>query len=441
MYVEVKPALLLTLCLAACGGGDKAKNPFDPVPDCTGASIVAGMGSPQFVISSLDIADLSEGLDLDGNGTIDNKMSLLGGLVNQSLDENLKKDHDFILPFELFGYTGSDTTCAKLQLYKADFNKDRDADKVTTTWNKGDCDDTNPNINPGATEDPTNRVDDDCDGYADNPTKGSKPVDTQDLDGDGYTLAMGDCDDRADAAHLALAKSRHPGAVEICDDGIDQDCDGIPDNGAACDPMGSSMPPLAIDKAVAPIPFGAGSVSGGTFLAGPGVFQLTIPAVQGAQLDLKLIGVRFKYPLTQGANGTSITGGFLGGVLGAQVLAANKGIDADKIISKEQSLLDAIFVGQIGTLFGLEKDKDQHTLPDMDVDGDGLETFWMEGSPADGIPKVDTCKDGDGTIVRNNFDGKNTPCYLATDANGKLRFVDGLSAALKINAVPAKIVP
>lgn len=40
-----------------------------------------------------------------------------------------------------------------------------------------------------------------------------------DLDLDGVTLASGDCDESA--------PDRHPGAVEYCNDGIDQDCDGL----------------------------------------------------------------------------------------------------------------------------------------------------------------------------------------------------------------------
>ncbi len=50
-------------------------------------------------------------------------------------------------------------------------------------------------------------------------TESVPPVDA---DGDGYSVAAGDCDD-TDA-------SRNPGAAEVLD-GVDQDCDGEPDDG------------------------------------------------------------------------------------------------------------------------------------------------------------------------------------------------------------------
>ena len=58
-----------------------------------------------------------------------------------------------------------------------------------------------------------------------------------DLDGDGYTLCSGDCDD--------ASASVHPGAAELCD-GVDNDCDGTADGGEA--PAG--QPVLTLRAAV-----------------------------------------------------------------------------------------------------------------------------------------------------------------------------------------------
>jgi hypothetical protein len=87
---------------------------------------------------------------------------------------------------------------------------DLDSDKDGYTRGRGDCDDANPLIHPGAKEIPYDGIDQDCDGK-----------DLTDVDADGYpgTKAGGDdCDDNN--------PNVHPGAKEVCGDGIDQDCSG-----------------------------------------------------------------------------------------------------------------------------------------------------------------------------------------------------------------------
>lgn len=439
------------LSIATAGCSNK-KDPFKPVPECMGPTVVPFTGSRSMVVSSLAIADADEGFDLDLDGKVDNKLSPLAALANDSIKMSFTQKHDIILPIEMFGYEGSDNSCTKFVYYVGKFNQDRDADGKDTNWTpgSGDCDDTDASIKPGATEDLTNRVDDDCDGYADNMTKGSKPSDTSDMDGDGYSLAQGDCDDRADAAHLAMAKMRHPGAPEICGDGIDQDCNGIADDGDACDPfkmnnLTMDVQAVSFDSAMQPlISFKDGTVKMGVLNAGPDKFQLNVPFQKGITLNLDLTGARVQMDLMDAGGLTSVpalgpdgkAGGRLGGVLSAVTLAQINGIDAGGVIKPDQSLLDAVFAGAVGTVLGLDQDNDQHYLPDIDVDGDGIEAFWQTNpTPAGGSAHVDTCRDGDGTIIMG------TDCPLAKDAKGNYRFVDGLSAALKFSAVPAKLNP
>src|SRR3954451_2597523 len=92
------------VCSIAALGCSSKKDPFAPVPECMGASIVPFMGSRTMVIASLAIADSDEGFDLDLDGKPDNKLSPLGSLGNESIKTSFTQKHDIVLPMELFGY-------------------------------------------------------------------------------------------------------------------------------------------------------------------------------------------------------------------------------------------------------------------------------------------------------------------------------------------------
>jgi len=100
-----------------------------------------------------------------------------------------------------------------------------------------DCDDNNAAINPGAAENCTDGIDNNCNGLVDgqDPAAVGCPAQCTDADNDGFnvdgTAGCGpvDCDDQ-DAAI-------NPGTAEVCGDNVDNDCDGQVDEGcqASCD--------------------------------------------------------------------------------------------------------------------------------------------------------------------------------------------------------------
>ena len=89
---------------------------------------------------------------------------------------------------------------------------DDDGDGVSKE--EGDCNDTTGDVRPNRAEVEDNGVDDDCDGVADDGTSEA------DEDDDGFSIADGDCDDTIETVY--------PDAEELRD-GLDNDCDGATD--------------------------------------------------------------------------------------------------------------------------------------------------------------------------------------------------------------------
>lgn len=92
---------------------------------------------------------------------------------------------------------------------------------ASCTYAAEDCDDSDPAINPGAQEDCTDGIDNNCNNRTDaqDPNAVDCPIVCIDADNDTYSenCSPADCDGTDPAVN--------PGAFEYCDDGIDNDCD------------------------------------------------------------------------------------------------------------------------------------------------------------------------------------------------------------------------
>ncbi|HWO19325.1 MAG TPA: putative metal-binding motif-containing protein [Kofleriaceae bacterium] len=439
---------------AACGG--EGASPFEIKPECKGDAVVAYQGMQPQVISKLSIGSREDGFDFNGDGEPDNKLAAAASIAQGAIDDALG-NYEIVIPLEFFDLTAAAAdSCVKFAVYLGDYVKDGDGDGSDPLVKNGDCNDKDPAIKRGAAEIGSNRKDDDCDGLADEDAQDNPSNNPADMDGDGQSLADGDCDD----TNAAVKK----GVPEVCGDGLDNDCDGTADRtggavATACSPFDPAslqdipLDPLSFVDGQPVVVFHDGTIEkrDGVMLlhAGPSLFSVSVPVIDDVSLDLRISGATIEAEVTEEAGAIVLKHARLGGVIDAVTADTIRGLDVDVIgLTPENSLLDATFANLLGQILSLPKAGGKVDAkypgcrtPDIDVDRDGLEAF-CDSNPGDTNKSVDVCIDGDGTELTDVLDADGKVVMSCTEAmvGGSRRFVDGISVALTFDTSPIKAI-
>jgi len=258
---------------------------------------------------------------------------------------------------------------------------DRDDDGFV---NSDDCDDTDPEIHPGAAE-RCNGLDDDCDGAV-----------PEDADGDGFADAAcggDDCDDR-DA-------SAYPGAADACGDGLDADCLGDVDlpvlgtwTGDVMLTSSDDLPPLR----------GYAAVSGDLLVAPTMPHLLGLECLGSVAGDVTIYGAEL-LPSLRGLNGLSDVGGTLR-IEDAEALTSLDGLNGLEHIAGALELWGNNGLISLDGLDGLR------------IVGD---TFLLRTNPA--LESLDALR------------GLTSAHTLSIDNNDALLDVDGLEGLITVAAL------
>jgi hypothetical protein len=183
------------------------------------------------------------------------------------------------------------------------------------------------------------------------------------------------------------------------------------------------------------------TAAGGTVHSGPGYLEMALPVTNEIVLDLPITVIVADGTLTGSGGATALSMFRVGGVLQAFRLDQLAAPDIAQVGTMPgDTLLDVIYANLFGPLLALPRYQPLAgcRTADIDVDGDGLEAF-CDSNPNDDVKRVDTCIDGDGTVIHDG-DGGIAQCTQAT-VDGKPRFVDGISVEIDLSANPATIAP
>jgi hypothetical protein len=226
----------------ACDGYD---NDCDPATDeevdgdGDGASICDGDCDDTDTTVAPTAPEICDGLDNDCNGLLGGDEVDFDGDGVLLCDDDCDDDDPDTYPGAPELCDAVDNDCD--EVVDEDVDEDLDGDGFNAC--QGDCDNDDDAVYPGAEEL--------CDG-ADNDCDGVLPDDEADEDGDGWAECDGDCDDGDPTLELDDVDSDgvttcdgdcddmdptvYPDAAEVCDDGADNDCNGLADSAdPACD--------------------------------------------------------------------------------------------------------------------------------------------------------------------------------------------------------------
>ncbi len=204
--------------------GDGFGDPSAPVAACAPSSVLVADDTD---CDDYDASRFPAAIEVCDPGDVDEDCDGLSDELDPSLDPSSLLDFWADLDGDGFGL--SLVLACEMPANAANVN--------------GDCDDGDPSIYPGQTES-CDAVDHDCSGdpwdaiggpswFADVDADGfgdDNAAVTACLQPSGYTPIGGDCDDQDDQVH--------PAATEICDNGLDDDCDGVGLVNAECAPTG-----------------------------------------------------------------------------------------------------------------------------------------------------------------------------------------------------------